>query len=64
MPWTHQNDSLSKDPHVWYTASKADKGATVYAIVLGWPMDDMVHLGSVKVISIKIVFKLFFAHSI
>ena len=47
-PWTHQNDSLSESPHVWYTQSKNE--TIVYGIVLGWPMnfDETVTLGDVK----------------
>ncbi|CAL4115880.1 unnamed protein product, partial [Meganyctiphanes norvegica] len=41
-PWTHQNDTLT--PGVWYT-SKAD---AVYAIVLNWPENNILTLGSVK----------------
>ena len=37
-PWSHQNDSLSESPHVWYTQSKDE--TIVYGIVLGWPMND------------------------
>ncbi|KAK3859825.1 hypothetical protein Pcinc_034081 [Petrolisthes cinctipes] len=40
-PWTHQNDSLT--PGVWYTS----RGDRVYAMVLEWPEDDLVKLGSV-----------------
>lgn len=40
-----QNDSLARNPDVWYTS----KGADVYAIVLGWPLqDETLELGSVK----------------
>ena len=47
-PWTHQNDSLSESPHVWYTQSKDE--TIVYGIVLGWPMneDNSVTLGDIK----------------
>ena len=47
-PWTHQNDSMSKDPEVWYTQSK--NGSFVYGTVLGWPMNDenTITLGDVK----------------
>ena len=43
-PWTHQNDSLSKTPQVWYTA----KEKTIYGIVLGWPDSNILALGDVK----------------
>ena len=47
-PWLFQNDSLSKDPEVWYTQSK--DGSTVYGTALGWPMNDenSLTLGDVK----------------
>jgi len=47
-PWTHQNDSLSESPHVWYTQSKDE--TIVYGIVLGWPMneDNSVTLGDIR----------------
>ena len=38
-PWIHQNDSLAKNPEVWYTS----KNEVVYAIILGWP-DNKEHL--------------------
>ncbi|CAG2101362.1 unnamed protein product, partial [Medioppia subpectinata] len=40
-PWTHQNDTITKD--IWYTS----KDKTVYAIVLFWPKNNEVELGSV-----------------
>ncbi|CAL4210509.1 unnamed protein product, partial [Meganyctiphanes norvegica] len=40
QPWTHQNDSLTKD--VWYT----QKGSSVYAIVLNWPPGGVLTLSS------------------
>ncbi|KAK4312821.1 hypothetical protein Pmani_005917 [Petrolisthes manimaculis] len=42
-PWTHQNDSLTHG--VWYTSSS--DGDRVYAMVLEWPMDNLLHLGSI-----------------
>ncbi len=39
-----QNDTVAKDPEVWYTS----KGSDVYAIMLGWPSDqEVIILGSV-----------------
>lgn len=40
-PWTAQNDTLTKN--VWYTSNNG----AVYAIVLFWPEDNTVKLGSV-----------------
>uniref|UniRef100_A0A1E1XA71 Putative alpha-L-fucosidase n=1 Tax=Amblyomma aureolatum TaxID=187763 RepID=A0A1E1XA71_9ACAR len=42
-PWKHQNDSVT--PGVWYTS----KNETVYAIVLHWPKNDQLTLGSLSV---------------
>jgi len=45
--WTHQNDTTT--PGVWYTQSKiANTFGTkpVYAIILFWPEDNVVQLGS------------------
>ncbi|XP_042864379.1 alpha-L-fucosidase-like isoform X2 [Penaeus japonicus] len=42
VPWKHQNDALTSS--VWYTS----KGDEVYAIVLQWPEDGAVILGSVQ----------------
>lgn len=39
-PWKIQNDTLS---HVWYTSGK---NGNVYAIVLAWPENDVLKLGS------------------
>ncbi|CAH1366820.1 unnamed protein product [Tenebrio molitor] len=39
-PWTTQNDTLSSS--VWYTA----KNSSVYAVVLDWPADNLLSLGS------------------
>jgi len=41
-PWTHQNDTLTKD--VWYTS----RAGNVYAIVLSWPTDNTLLLGAPK----------------
>ena len=43
-PFKYQNDSMSKNPQVWYTS----KAGSVYAISLGWPQDDVLQLGDVK----------------
>ncbi|XP_042204871.1 alpha-L-fucosidase-like isoform X1 [Homarus americanus] len=40
-PWIHQNDSVT--PGVWFTS----KGDEVFAIVLSWPKNDVLNLGSV-----------------
>ena len=47
-PWTFQNDSLSRDPQVWYTKSK--DGSIVYGTVLGWPTNEenTLILGDIK----------------
>ncbi|KAG8176478.1 hypothetical protein JTE90_007148 [Oedothorax gibbosus] len=42
VPWTAQNDTLT--PGVWYTS----KGSTVYAIVLEWPKNNKLELGSLN----------------
>ncbi|KAG7211447.1 hypothetical protein KM043_010731 [Ampulex compressa] len=44
-PWTAQNDTNTDS--VWYTQSKDEK--TVYAIILDWPSDGTLQLGSLKV---------------
>ncbi|GFT63870.1 alpha-L-fucosidase [Nephila pilipes] len=41
-PWTAQNDTLT--PGVWYTS----KGKNVYAIVLNWPKNNILQLGSLQ----------------
>lgn len=41
-PWTFQNDTIT--PGVWFTS----KEGTVYAIVLQWPQENVLSLGSVK----------------
>ena len=43
--WTVQNDTLSGD--VWYTKSKENN--KLYAILLSWPKDNILELGSVKI---------------
>jgi len=47
-PYTRANDTIAKDPEVWYTTSK--DGSTVYGIALGWPMnqESTIELGSIK----------------
>ena len=47
-PYTRANDTISKDPEVWYTTSK--DGSTVYGIALGWPMnqESTIELGNIK----------------
>ena len=42
-PWTHQNDSLSIQPQVWYTT----KNEIVYGIALGWPSHSELVLGDI-----------------
>lgn len=42
-PYEVQNDTLSGD--VWYTQSSSD-GSHVYAIILSWPDNDVLRLGS------------------
>ncbi|XP_033222040.1 alpha-L-fucosidase-like [Belonocnema kinseyi] len=43
-PWIFQNDTLSGD--VWYTQSK--DGQKLYAILLSWPKNNAIELGSVN----------------
>jgi len=44
-PWTAQSDNITTD--VWYTARNTTDGETyVYAILLSWPDDNVVALGS------------------
>lgn len=43
-PWITQNDTLSNT--VWYTQSKNTK--QVYAIILEWPNEGLLYLGSLK----------------
>ncbi|XP_069112896.1 alpha-L-fucosidase-like [Argopecten irradians] len=49
VPWTYQNDTLTSD--VWYTSKKAANQTVVYAIVLNWPKNDLLILGSPLVTS-------------
>ncbi|EFN89423.1 alpha-L-fucosidase [Harpegnathos saltator] len=44
-PWSVQNDTLTEG--VWYTQSKDEK--QLYASILQWPNDDILHLGSFKI---------------
>lgn len=44
-PWTAQNDTLTGS--VWYTQSKDEK--RLYASILEWPNDNILHLGSLKI---------------
>ena len=48
VPWVHQNDTLAKDNPVWYTAGKGNYSGCVYALVIGWPKNDVLTLGSVS----------------
>ena len=48
-PWTHQNDTIARD--VWYTR----KESTVYSIVLSWPQNDVLELGSVLYSTVRSV---------
>lgn len=43
-PWKYQNDTVAAN--VWYTASK--KANTVYAIMLKWPVNNVLKLGAPK----------------
>ena len=43
-PWIYQNDSISKQPQVWYTT----RGDNIYGMVLGWPSHSQLYLGNVK----------------
>ncbi|XP_054165346.1 alpha-L-fucosidase-like, partial [Oppia nitens] len=49
-PWTHQNDT--KTPDVWYTMQEK---TTVYSIVLNWPKNNELELGSVDHKTVKSV---------
>lgn len=45
VPWTHQNDTLTK--YIWYTSRKTEaEGQVAYAFVLAWPEGDILKLGS------------------
>ena len=44
-PWTHQNDSVN--PEVWYTSKVLqEEGQVVYGIVLRWPGEGVLEVGS------------------
>lgn len=45
MPWVHQNDTSNEK--VWYTMSK--KTGDVFALAMGWPENDVLTLGAIKV---------------
>ncbi|XP_054707938.1 alpha-L-fucosidase-like isoform X2 [Uloborus diversus] len=51
-PWTAQNDTLT--PGVWYTS----KESTVYAIVLSWPKNSVLTLGSLQVKQNSVIYML------
>ena len=42
---------MAKDTPVWYTAGKGNLAGNVYALVIGWPDNDVLTLGSVKAVS-------------
>ncbi|XP_031826221.1 alpha-L-fucosidase [Nomia melanderi] len=44
-PWNVQNDTLTTD--IWYTQSKDEK--QIYVLVLHWPENNILYLGSLKV---------------
>lgn len=44
-PWKIQNDTLTSD--VWYTQSKDEK--RLYVLILEWPKESVLSLGSLKV---------------
>jgi alpha-L-fucosidase len=46
VPWVHQNDTLPTDTPVWYTAGKGNFSGYVYALVIGWPKNDVLTLKS------------------
>jgi alpha-L-fucosidase len=48
VPWNYQNDSMSAQHEVWYTAGKGALSGNVYALVIGWPKDEKLILGSVR----------------
>ena len=44
-PWSHQNDSIN--PDVWYTSKVLEEeGQVVYGILLNWPKDGKLSVGS------------------
>jgi alpha-L-fucosidase len=48
VPWTHQNDSLASATPVWYTSGKDSLDGFVYALVIGWPVNGTLTLGSAR----------------
>ncbi|CAG2111020.1 unnamed protein product [Medioppia subpectinata] len=44
-PWKYQNDTIATN--VWYTQRCTHRAGTVYAIVLEWPLNNRLTLGSV-----------------
>ncbi|XP_033742172.1 alpha-L-fucosidase-like isoform X1 [Pecten maximus] len=52
-PWTHQNDTITSG--VWYTSKKTVNGTDVYAIVLDWPKNNELTLGSPDVTADTVV---------
>ena len=45
QPWSHQNDSVN--PDVWYTSKVLqEEGQVVYGILLSWPKDGELSVGS------------------
>ncbi|CAL1529225.1 unnamed protein product [Lymnaea stagnalis] len=42
--WTYQNDSIATN--VWYTSSSNGTDVTVYALLLGWPVNSTITLGN------------------
>ena len=53
-PWIFQNDTLTGD--VWYTQSS--KSETLYASMLSWPKDNILRLGSLKLLKTAQLFLL------
>jgi alpha-L-fucosidase len=60
IPWKHQKDSVNSD--VWYTLGNGafNKG-TVYAIILKWPDNNQLMLGSFNVTSASVAIMLGYA---
>ncbi|OWF45483.1 alpha-L-fucosidase-like [Mizuhopecten yessoensis] len=56
LPWTHQNDTITAG--VWYTSKKTANGTEVYAIVLDWPRNNKLTLGSPDATSDTVVYLL------
>jgi alpha-L-fucosidase len=44
--WTHPNDTLT--PGVWFTSKPKESGSPYYAIVLNWPQNGNLELGSIS----------------